>query len=138
KAVGYDFLVFDTPPQGLLQECALYSTDRLVIPVPVDYPGMDGAAQFVQVVQTIQAREHLPPLTRYFVPMFVDLRTSESKYNLRLLQERFGDQVLTPIPVRTRMREAIAEGKTIFEYAPGEDIALLYAELCTLLGAAHG
>lgn len=138
KAVGYDFVVFDTPPQGLLQECALYSTDRLVIPVPVDYPGMDGAAQFVQVVQTIQAREQLPPPARYFVPMFVDLRTSESKYNLRLLQERFGEQVTTPIPVRTRMREAIAEGKTIFEYAPGEDIAALYAGLCTLLEAAHG
>ncbi|RIK33010.1 MAG: hypothetical protein DCC57_25440 [Chloroflexi bacterium] len=138
KAVGYDYLVFDTPPQGLLQECALYSTDRLVIPVPVDYPGMDGAAQFVQVVQSIQVREHLPPPVRWFVPMFVDLRTSESKYNLRLLQERFGDQVSTPIPVRTRMREAIAEGKTIFEYAPGEDIAALYAALCTLLEAAHG
>jgi len=138
KAVGYDYLVFDTPPQGLLQECALYSTARLVIPVPVDYPGMDGAAQFVQVVQSIQVREHLPPPVRWFVPMFVDLRTSESKYNLRLLQERFGDQVSTPIPVRTRMREAIAEGKTIFEYAPGEDIAALYAALCTLLEAAHG
>lgn len=138
KAVGYDYLIFDTPPQGLLQECALYSTDRLVVPVPVDYPGMDGAAQFVQVVQRIQAREALPPIARYFVPMFVDMRTSESKYNLQLLQERFGDQVLSPIPVRTRMREAIAEGKTIFEYAPHEDISAIYTELCTLLEGAHG
>jgi hypothetical protein len=36
------------------------------------------------------------------------------------------------------MREAIAEGKTIFEYAPAEDIAALYAGLCTLLEGAQG
>jgi chromosome partitioning protein len=136
KAVGYDVLVFDTPPQGLLQECAIYSTDVVVVPVPVDYPGMDGAAQFVQVVRHIQEREKLPPLRMVFVPMFVDLRTSESKYNLHLLQKQFGQQVLAPVPVRTRMREAIADGKTIFEYAPGEDIAGLYDELCQVVMAS--
>jgi chromosome partitioning protein len=133
KAVGYDYIVFDTPPQGLLQECAVYSADLVVVPVPVDFPGMDGAAQFLQVVRYIQEREHLPARPLVFVPMFVDLRTSESKLNLKQLQERFGDQVLSPVPVRTRMREAIAEGRTIFEYAPGEDIASIYAEICRTL-----
>lgn len=133
KAVGYDFVLFDTPPQGLLQECAIYSAHILLMPTPVDYPGMDGAAQFVQVVQKLQAREGLAPALLYVIPMFVDLRTTESKYNLRLLQERFGDKVLTAVPVRTRMREAIAEGATIFEYAPGEDIGAVYADLCATL-----
>ena len=34
------------------------------------------------------------------IPMFVDRRTSESRYNLDVLQERFGDQVLDPVPVQ--------------------------------------
>jgi chromosome partitioning protein len=133
KAVGYDYLVFDTPPQGLLQECAVYSADMVVVPVPVDFPGLDGAAQFLQVVRHIQSREQLPSPPLFFVPMFVDVRTSESKLNLKQLQDRFGDQVLPPVPVRTRMREAIAEGRTIFEYAPGEDIAAVYAGICRTL-----
>ena len=62
--------------------------------------------------------------------MFVDKRTSESLYNLSLLQERFGDQVMEPVPIRTRMREAIAEGETIFDYAPKDDIAILYESMC--------
>lgn len=130
RAAGYDYILFDTPPQGLFQECAIYSADMIVVPVPVDYPGMDGAAQFVQVVNYLQSRERMgqPPL--FIVPMFVDARTSESRFNLETLRERFGDRVLSPVPVRTRMREAIAEGKTIFEYAPREDIAELYAEIC--------
>ena len=62
--------------------------------------------------------------------MFVDARTSDSRFNIETLRDRFGDRVLAPVPVRTRMREAIAEGKTIFEYAPREDIAELYTEIC--------
>jgi chromosome partitioning protein len=129
-AAGYDYILFDTPPQGLLQECAVYSANVIVVPVPVDYPGMDGAAQFVQVVNHLQTRERLRQAMLFIVPMFVDARTSESRYNLESLQERFGDRVLMPVPVRTRMREAIAEGETIFEYAPREDIAEVYTKIC--------
>jgi chromosome partitioning protein len=122
KATGYDFILFDTPPQGLLQECAIYSADLLVSPVPVDYPGMDGVAQFVQVIQSLGQREGRPLAPVYVIPMFVDLRTSESKYNLALLKERFG--------------EAIAEGKTIFEYAPSEDIGGVYRTIARALAEA--
>ena len=144
KAIGYDFVIFDTPPQGLLQECAIYSADFLIVPCPVDYPGMDGAAQFVQVVQKMQQREGVPPGIHngiqgapiFVIPMFVDMRTSESKFNLTRLRERFGDQVTTPVPARTRMREAIADGATIFEYAPGEDIGEVYMSICRTIQAA--
>lgn len=135
RAAGYDYILFDTPPQGLLQECAVYSADLLVVPVPVDYPGMDGAAQFVQVVAHLQTRERLGQAPLLVVPMFVDARTSESRYNLDVLRERFSDRVLTPVPVRTRMREAIAEGETIFEYAPREDIAAIYTTICARIEA---
>lgn len=130
RAVGYDYIIFDTPPQGLLQECAIYSADAIIVPVPVDYPGMDGAAQFVHVVEHLQASEKVGQAPMYLVPMFVDNRTSESRFNLDTLQKRFGEYVLSPVPVRTRMREAIAEGETIFEYAPKDDIAQIYVGLC--------
>jgi len=135
KAIGYDYVVFDTPPQGLLQECAIYSADVLITPAPVDYPGMDGAAQFVLLAQRIQERERLPAPRLFVLPMFVDRRTSEARYNLEALQERFGEWVLEAVPVRTRMREAIAEGETIFDYAPGDDIADIYTGLCRTIAA---
>lgn len=129
RATGYTYILFDTPPQGLLQECAVYAADLLVIPVPVDYPGMDGAAQFIQVVEHLQKRERLAHVPMLIVPMFVDTRTNESRHNLDILRERFGERVLASVPYRTRMREAIAEGVTIFEYAPKEDIAEVYQAL---------
>jgi chromosome partitioning protein len=129
RAIGYTYILFDTPPQGLFQECAVYSADLLVIPVPVDYPGMDGAAQFIQVVEHLQKREKLAQAPLLIVPMFVDTRTNESRHNLEVLRERFGERVLPSVPYRTRMREAIAEGATIFEYAPKEDIAEIYQGL---------
>jgi nitrogenase subunit NifH len=55
---------------------------------------------------------------------------------LALVKERFGDHVLPPVPVRTRMREAIAEGKTIFEYAPNEDIGGVYRAIARALAEA--
>jgi chromosome partitioning protein len=135
RAIGYTYLLFDTPPQGLLQECAVYSADLLIVPVPVDYPGMDGAAQFMHVVQHLQKREQLEEAPLLIVPMFVDTRTSESRHNLDVLHERFGERVLSPIPIRTRMREAIAEGTTIFEYAPRDDIAEIYQALAGTVSA---
>lgn len=129
QAAGYEYILFDAAPQGLMQECAIYSADLLVVPVPVDYPGMDGAAQLLHMVEHLQGREHLARVPILVVPMFVDSRTNESRHNLDVIQQRFGNQVVTQVPIRTRMREAIAEGLTIFEYAPREDITAIYQEL---------
>ncbi|HMN26820.1 MAG TPA: ParA family protein [Caldilineaceae bacterium] len=136
RAIGYTYILFDTPPQGLLQECAVYSANLLMVPVPVDYPGMDGAAQFIQVVEHLQKREQLARVPMLILPMFVDTRTNESRHNLDTLRTRFGERVLAPVPYRTRMREAIAEGLTIFEYAPKEDIAEVYQGLAHKVNAS--
>ena len=129
QAVGYDYIIFDAAPQGLFQECAIFSADLLVIPVPVDYAAMDGAAQILNMVTHMQRREQMAQVPILIVPMFVDNRTNEARTNLELIQQRFGRQVATQVPARTRMREAIAEGLTIFEFAPREDISAIYQEL---------
>ncbi len=130
QATGYDYIVFDTIPQGLLQECAVYSADLIIVPAPVDYPGLDGAGQFEQMVLNIERQNGLHPTTIRVVPMFVDRRTSDARHNLALLQQKFGERVLPEVPVRTKMREAIAEGLTIYEFAPKEDIARIYQTIC--------
>lgn len=135
QAAGYEYILFDAAPQGLLQECAIYSADLLIVPVPVDYPGMDGAAQLLHMVEHLQVRERLHTVPILVVPMFVDSRTNESRHNLDIIHQRFGQQVVTQVPVRTRMREAIADGVTIFEYAPREDIAEIYQDLAQRLVA---
>ena len=130
QATGYDYIVFDTIPQGLLQECAVYSADLIVVPAPVDYPGLDGACQFEQMVLNLERQNDLHPTALRVVPMFVDRRTGDARHNLELLQQKFGERVLPEVPMRTKMREAIAEGVTIYEFAPKEDIADIYHTIC--------
>ena len=136
KALGYDFIIFDTPPQGLLQECAIYSADLLVSPVPVDYPGMDGVAQFVQTIQSLEQREERPLAPVYVIPMFVDLRTSESKYNLALLRERFGDHVLTPVRCARVCARRLPRVKPSLNMRPTRTLAASYRTIARALAQA--
>jgi chromosome partitioning protein len=49
------------------------------------------------------------------------------------LNQHFGDRVLPPIRQATRLKEAPAQGKTIFEYAPESNAAEDYRRVVDLL-----
>ena len=49
------------------------------------------------------------------------------------LREHFGDRVLPPIRQATRLKEAPAQGKTIFEFAPESNAAQDYGQVVDLL-----
>jgi chromosome partitioning protein len=53
--------------------------------------------------------------------------------SLDALKEHFGDRVLPPIRQATRIKEAPAQGKTIFEYAPDSNAAEDYRRIVDLL-----
>jgi cellulose biosynthesis protein BcsQ len=52
------------------------------------------------------------------LPTFYDESTAVSKEALAQLKQGFGGEVLPSIHRATALRECVAEGKTIFEYAP--------------------
>lgn len=136
-AAAYDYVIIDTAPSGLCQEAAIYCADVIIVPAPVDYPGLDATANFRAFVFSLQEKWGRRVALSLLLPMFVDLRTNDAKINLSRLERAFGGRMLPTVPMRVRMREAIAFGATIFEYAPNEDLVTIYEQICQQIEHVH-
>ncbi len=125
---GYDFLIIDTHPGGYFQELGLYMADILIIPSALDYLALDGVSAVLELLEQIIQRYNCRPEQEVILPMFAD-HTKEATTNLTSLQETFPERVVEAIPRRTKAREAVSYGQTIWEYAPKDDTALAYLAL---------
>jgi chromosome partitioning protein len=125
---GYDFLVIDTHPGGYFQELGLYVADLLIIPSALDYLALDGVNAVLELSEQLIQRYNCRPEREIILPMFAD-HTKETTVNLASLQEAYPELVAEPIPRRTKAREAVSYGQTIWEYAPKDDTALAYLAL---------
>ncbi|MBV7326720.1 ParA family protein [Chloroflexi bacterium TSY] len=128
ELIGYDFLVIDTHPGGYFQELGLYMADLLIIPSALDYLALDGVSTVLELLEQLIQRYQCRPGRKFILPMFAD-HTKETTANLVSLQETFPELVVEPIPRRTKAREAVSYGQTIWEYAPQDDTALAYLGL---------
>ena len=128
QARAYDYVVIDTSPSvGTLQEFGLYAADHLIIPVATDFLAVEGVAGVLDTLQAVRGKGGRAQVLG-ILPTFFD-NTKESRANLDTLQERFADQVLPPIHRATVLREAAAEGRTIWEKDPNGRAAEEYANL---------
>ena len=126
---SFDVVVIDTAPSvGGVQERAVFAADLLVVPTAVDYLALEGVAKVRNFMVRITGQGWQGRLLG-ILPTFFDERTRESRHNLRLLREHFGDAVLRPIHRSTVLRESSAEGLTVFEYAPTHRAAREYQAL---------
>jgi chromosome partitioning protein len=57
------------------------------------------------------------------LPTFYDARARICRDAVDTMKEHFGDKTLSPIRSTTKIKEAPAQGKTIFEYAPDSNAA---------------
>ncbi len=129
EVARYDVLVLDTAPSvGGIQERAVFAADLVVIPAAVDFLALDGVSKMVAALASLSERGWSGRLLGV-LPTFYDERTRESRHNLSLLRQHFGDAVLPPIHRSTVLRECAAEGKTVFEYAPTHRAAREYQAL---------
>lgn len=115
----YDVAVIDCAPSlDVLHVAALVCADWLVVPTRLDYLAVDGVNEVLASLAEMKRRsEHAPELLG-ILPSFYDRTTNETTVQLRALVKHFGEAVLPPIPVDTKLREAPAYGETIWEYAP--------------------
>jgi len=67
------------------------------------------------------------------LPTFYDSRARICRDAIDAMKEHFGERVMTPIRQATRLKEAPAQGKTIFEYAPESNAAEDYLRVVDLL-----
>lgn len=115
----YQVTVIDCAPSvDVLHVAALVTADWLIVPSKLDYLAVDGVNEVLASVLEIRRQASQVCQLLGILPTFFDRQTNETIIQLQALVDAFGGQVLSPIPVDTKLREAPAHGQTIWEYAP--------------------
>jgi len=119
-ANGYEYVVVDCSPSlSLMNQNALVFADSVLIPVACDYLSLVGVRQVIRTVKHVNTLLRHPLQIWGVLPTFFDVRAKICSEALQTLRNHFGPRCLPPIRATTRLKEAPAEAKSIFEYAPG-------------------
>ena len=130
----YDVVLLDCSPSlSLMNQNALVVADAIVVPVGCDFLSLVGVRQVIKTVKNVNALLHHPVQIQGVLPTFYDGRARICRDAIETLNQHFGDRVLPPIRQATRLKEAPAQGKTIFEYAPESNAAEDYRRVVDLL-----
>ena len=134
RRLGFDYLLFDTPPStGGLQEMASWAADLAVIVSSLDYLSADGVSSFVDMLKVLQGEKQWRGKLAGVLPTFYDEQTRTTREQMANLQTAFPEQVFIPIHRATILREASAEGLTIFEKDIKSRSAFEYEDLARRL-----
>ena len=121
----------DTPPSlGLLTINAFVAADGIIVPVQCEYLSLRGLVQLENTLQMI--RENLNPKVRIegILPTMYDRRLLHCREAVEILQENFGDLVLTTRIRKTiRYAEAPVQGSSVLRYEPEGEAAEAYRDL---------
>jgi chromosome partitioning protein len=115
----YAFVILDCGPSlSLLNQNALSYADEVVIPVTCDYLALVGVKQVLRTIKDIE--RHLSHSVRVaaVLPTFYDGRIKLAREAYATMRDHFKDRCLEPVRQNTKLAEAPAHKKTIFEHAP--------------------
>jgi chromosome partitioning protein len=126
----YDVIVLDCSPSlSLLNQNALVVADGIIVPVACDFLSLVGVRQVIKTVKNVNSLLHHPVQIHAVLPTFYDARARICRDAVDALREHFGDRLLSPIRQATRLKEAPAQSKTIFEFAPESHAAEDYRQV---------
>ncbi len=115
----YDFVIVDCSPSlSLMNQNALVMADAVLCPVACDYLAIVGVRQVLRTVRHVNQLLHHPVRFWGVLPTLFDGRARICREALETLQEHFKQRCLSPVRASIRVKEAPAQGKTLFEYAP--------------------
>jgi chromosome partitioning protein len=130
----YDVVMLDCSPSlSLLNQNALVVADGIIVPVACDFLSLVGVRQVIKTVKNVNSLLHHPVQIHGVLPTFYDARARICRDAVDALEQHFGDRLLPPIRQATRLKEAPAQGKTIFEFAPESNAAQDYGKVVDLL-----
>ena len=120
RAPAYDFVLFDAPPSfGVITLNALLASGEIVLPVPLTYLALDGAAELSRTVEMVRTRFAHPALEISLVVPTFHRPTRLAGEILEKLRQHFPKQIAqTVLGYSVLVDEAQSRAKTIFEYAP--------------------
>jgi chromosome partitioning protein len=125
----YDVVLLDCSPSlSLLNQNALVFADGILVPVACDFLSLVGVRQVIKTVKNVNGLLHHPVQIHGVLPTFYDARARICRDAWGTLKEHFGDRCFQPVRAATRVKEAPAQGKTIFEYAPESNAASDYRQ----------
>jgi len=123
-AAGYDYVVLDCSPSlSLMNQNALVFADSVLVPVACDYLSLVGVRQVIKTVKNVNSLLHHPVQIWGVLPTFFDSRAKICREAVSTMQQHFGDRCLPPVRAAIKVKEAPAQGQTIFEYAAGTPAA---------------
>lgn len=130
SVTDYDYVVIDCGPSlSLLNMNALYFSGEVIIPVACDFLSLVGLRQAMKTIERVNSLLAHPVRVLGVLPTFYDQRNRISDESVERLRARFGDRVMSPIRVNTRLKEAPSFKQTIFDYAPQSRGATDYRRL---------
>lgn len=127
-SASYDYVVIDCSPSlSLMNQNALVFADSVLIPVACDYLSLVGVRQVIKTIKNVNSLLHHPVQIWGVLPTFFDARAKICHEAVNTLREHFDARCLSPIRAAIKVKEAPAQGQTIFEYAAGASAAEDYA-----------
>lgn len=137
RRMGFDYVLFDTPPStGGLQEMATWAADLVVIVTSLDYLSADGVSNFIEMLGVLRSHKKWSGKLAGILPTFYDEQTRTTREQMSNLGTAFPRQVFAPIHRATLLREASAEGLSIFQKdaksRPAQEYATLAEKLARL------
>lgn len=137
-AKGYDYVVLDCSPSlSLMNQNALVFAESVLVPVACDYLSLVGVRQVIKTVKNVNALLHHPVQIWGVLPTFFDARANICREAVGTLKNHFGDRCLPPVRAAIKIKEAPAQGQTIFEYAAGSNAAEDYGVVVDRIVAAR-
>jgi chromosome partitioning protein len=119
-ADAYDYVVVDCSPSlSLMNQNALVFADSVLIPVACDYLSLVGVRQVIKTVKNVNTLLRHRLQIWGVLPTFYDARAKICTEALATLRSHFGERCLAPIRATTKLKEAPAQARSIFEHAPG-------------------
>jgi chromosome partitioning protein len=120
-----------------MNQNALVFADSVLVPVACDYLSLVGVRQVIKTVKNVNALLHHPVQIWGVLPTFYDSRAKICREAVTTLKSHFGDRCLAPIRAAMKVKEAPAQGQTIFEYADGSNAADDYAVVVQTIMASR-
>jgi chromosome partitioning protein len=136
---GYDYVIVDSGPTlSLLHQNVLLFADELLIPISTEYLAMLGAQQIFQSLAFLKKYFDRAPRVAGIIPTFFDQRTNISVEVADAINQAYSQlcPVLPSIPVDTKVSQASAKKKTLFEHAPTSRAAEAYLRLAEQIDGA--
>lgn len=124
----YDAVLLDMAPSlDVLHINGLVASDFVVVPTRLDALAVDGVKEILLTMGEV-AQRGFPFLGYCVLPTFFERTTRETLTQFQELTRTFTSRVWPPIPQDTRVREASAYGKTLWEFAPESQAVLGFSE----------